>query len=710
MASAFSTSDTAILTAPIELDPLLQAATSAAQSIDIRTLYDIERTASTILQHGFRSIALQFPDEALIDSVPVYWALRDELSAKLKVQKRSDQSEEQRAGPSSQGAGRKNTATAMEEDALPELYILADTSYGNCCVDEVAAAHVDADLVVHYGHTCLSPTANLPALYVFPQLPVDVTHAAQSLASFVLDKVKSEASGSKTLVLTYDVAYAHASEAVLGGLRNSTELKEAGWEVFSMEVDTRRSFQDQVRKRTVRGVQKSTCAGATDGACCNTAPGDRGQTCSGCQDGGCMQSSKPSTASAFESTEYTESQVASLALDDSNNTDGNTPQEAAKQEFDRIPLTSGRSVNVPRGRTFEASSSTVLYLGPESRALTNLLLHLGPSFPVVSYDPTRYQPDAPSSSSAAAPVRLETGKTNRLLMQRYAMVQRARDASVVGLLVGTLGVASYLPLLDRLRARLTGSSNTGNAKTAKKNSTKGSGGRKVYTVSIGKLNPAKLANFQEIEVWVLIACPENSLVGSKSGLGSSGAGGSGGLSGANGHGGDFWRPIVTPFEMELALGPEGVWTGEYEVDLAKLADKLEKTSDAPVGRSDEDAENGDTDDEDDEDDDEDRPHYSFVTGTYVSRTKYRDTAADDEDDAPGKPGTTVALRAGQEVSVIQSASGLTHIGGRLTEREWGGLTRPEGVDRYVPSVLEVGRTGIAGGYAHAGGDAEGGHQ
>ncbi|CAD6958978.1 unnamed protein product [Tilletia controversa] len=668
MASAFSTSDTAILTAPIELDPLLQAATSAAQSIDIRTLYDIERTASTILQHGFRSIALQFPDEALIDSVPVYWALCDELSAKLKVQKRSDQSEEQRAGPSSQGAGRKNNATAMEEDALPELYILADTSYGNCCVDEVAAAHVDADLVVHYGHTCLSPTANLPALYVFPRLPVDVTHAAQSLASFVHDKVKSEASGSKTLVLTYDVAYAHASEAVLGGLRNSTELKEAG------------------------------------------APGDRGQTCSGCQDGGCMQSSKPSTASAFESTEYTESQVASLALDDSNNTDGNTPQEAANQDFDRIPLTSGRSVNVPRGRTLDASSSTVLYLGPESRALTNLLLHLGPSFPVVSYDPTRYQPDAPSSSSAAAPVRLETGKTNRLLMQRYAMVQRARDASVVGLLVGTLGVASYLPLLDRLRARLTGSSNTGNAKTAKKNSTKGSGGRKVYTVSIGKLNPAKLANFQEIEVWVLIACPENSLVGSKSGLGSSGAGGSGGLSGANGHGGDFWRPIVTPFEMELALGPEGVWTGEYEVDLAKLADKLEKTSDAPVGRSDEDAENGDTDDEDDEDDDEDRPHYSFVTGTYVSRTKYRDTAADDEDDAPGKPGTTVALRAGQGVSVIQSASGLTHIGGRLTEREWGGLTRPEGVDRYVPSVLEVGRTGIAGGYAHAGGDAEGGHQ
>ncbi|KAE8214088.1 hypothetical protein CF327_g2478 [Tilletia walkeri] len=698
MASAFSTSDTAILTAPLELDPLLQAATSAAQSIEIRTLYDVERTASTILQHGFRSVALQFPDEALVDSVPVYWALRDELYARRK---RSGTVGGENVGPSS---GDANAAAVKDkkDDKVPELYILADTSYGNCCVDEVAAAHVDADLVVHYGHTCLSPTANLPALYVFPRLPIDATHAAQSLASFVNDKVKCETGGAKTLVLAYDVAYAHAPEAVLNGLRTSTQLKDSDWEVFAMEVDTRSSFQDKMRKRTMLGTQRSTSTGTgTDGSgCCSKTPEARDQSCSGCQGIGCMQSKHVSAPAIAESSAPIESKVARLALDDETEPELNAPQEPANQDFDRIPLTSGRYVNLPRGRALDASSSAVLYLGPESRALTNLLLHLGPSFPVVSYDPTRYDS---KSLTATAPIRLETGKTNRLLMQRYAMVQRARDASVVGLLVGTLGVASYLPLLDRLRTRLTASENT---KTEKKNGAKGSGGRKVYTVSVGKLNPAKLANFQEIEVWVLIACPENSLVGSKSGLGPSGAGGSGGLSGANGHGGEFWRPIVTPFEMELALGPEGVWTGEYEVDLAKLADKLEGTSEAPIPHPDEDAEAGSENDEDDED----RPHYSFVTGKYVSRTRYREDAGDDEDDTPRKPGTTVALRAGQEVSVIQSASGLTHIGGGGGEREWGGLTRPEGVDRYVPSVLEVGRTGIAGGYAHAGGEAEGGPQ
>jgi diphthamide biosynthesis protein 2 len=95
-------------------------------------------------------------------------------------------------------------------------------------------------------------------------------------------------------------------------------------------------------------------------------------------------------------------------------------------------------------------------------------------------------------------------------MRRYATVQKARDADVFGILVGTLGVgelhpfthrselishlASYLPLIKHLRALLARSH------------------KKSYTISVGKLNPSKLANFMEIECFVLVACPENSLV------------------------------------------------------------------------------------------------------------------------------------------------------------------------------------------------------
>lgn len=57
--------------------------------------------------------------------------------------------------------------------------------------------------------------------------------------------------------------------------------------------------------------------------------------------------------------------------------------------------------------------------------------------------------------------------------------------------------ASYLPLIAHLRQVLAGAH------------------KKAYTISVGKLNPAKLANFPEIECFVLVACPENSLVDAK---------------------------------------------------------------------------------------------------------------------------------------------------------------------------------------------------
>ena len=116
-------------------------------------------------------------------------------------------------------------------------------------------------------------------------------------------------------------------------------------------------------------------------------------------------------------------------------------------------------------------------------------------------------------------------------MRRYAAVQKARDADVFGILVGTLGVASYLPLISRLRQLL--------ARAQKKS----------YTITVGKLNPAKLGNFLEIECFVLVACPENSLVEAK----------------------EFLRPIVTPYELEVALQPELEWTGRYVLDFSKLA-------------------------------------------------------------------------------------------------------------------------------------------
>lgn len=49
-------------------------------------------------------------------------------------------------------------------------------------------------------------------------------------------------------------------------------------------------------------------------------------------------------------------------------------------------------------------------------------------------------------------------------------------------------------------------------------------------MAVGKLNVPKMANFLEIDVFVLVSCPENSLVDSQ----------------------EFFKPVVTPYEMEVA--------------------------------------------------------------------------------------------------------------------------------------------------------------
>lgn len=61
------------------------------------------------------------------------------------------------------------------------------------------------------------------------------------------------------------------------------------------------------------------------------------------------------------------------------------------------------------------------------------------------------------------------------------------------------------------------------------------------------MTPAKLANFPEVDCFVVVACPENTLYDSK----------------------EYFRPIVTPYELAVALD-YGEWTESYETDFRKV--------------------------------------------------------------------------------------------------------------------------------------------
>lgn len=63
------------------------------------------------------------------------------------------------------------------------VFILGDVTFGACCVDDYSAASMGADMLIHYGHSCLVPldVTSIPCLYVFVDIVIDLEHLVASV-------------------------------------------------------------------------------------------------------------------------------------------------------------------------------------------------------------------------------------------------------------------------------------------------------------------------------------------------------------------------------------------------------------------------------------------------------------------------------------------------------------------------------------------------
>ncbi|KAM9000721.1 2-(3-amino-3-carboxypropyl)histidine synthase subunit 2 isoform X1 [Sarcophilus harrisii] len=140
--------------------------------------------------------------------------------------------------------------------------------------------------------------------------------------------------------------------------------------------------------------------------------------------------------------------------------------------------------------------------------LLQLLLGWTPSRPFSSC--------LPDSGRAQA----EGPRAVRVRARSHYLVERARDAQVVGLLAGAPGGAGHREALGHLRKLVQAA------------------GKRAYVLSLGRPSPAKLANFPEVDVFVLLACPWRTLDRPQSGASRG-----------------FFRPMLTPYELEVACNP-----------------------------------------------------------------------------------------------------------------------------------------------------------
>ncbi|XP_058501916.1 2-(3-amino-3-carboxypropyl)histidine synthase subunit 2 [Solea solea] len=491
MADAFSSSSETVIQRVV--DVTLKTNTPPEK---LEELYQIKDTCDFVIQHQFKKVALQFPDELLVDSVAV--------------------------------------AAEIERQCNAKTYILGDTSYGSCCVDEVAAEHVRADCIVHYGRACLSPSKRLPLMYVFERQPVDVEKCASAFRELYPDT-------QCRVIILYDVNYVYAISDLLT--------------LLSPE------YPNLVASDLVVEGEQCHCHGQIKRKHYDTC--------------------------------------------------------ASEQANNQVICQFGRQFSLETGSS--VTDYSVFYIGQEGAALRNFMMTWNRcSF--CSFDPITMIG------------RTESVSINRALMKRYYAIERAKDASVVGILVGTLGVADYLTIIQQLKETIH------------------KAGKKSYMFAMGKLNVAKLANFLEIDIFVLIACPENTLLDSS----------------------EFYKPVVTPFEMEVACNKNREWSEEYVTDFRHLLPGGQ--SHVPLTDQLEDSEDTDV---------------SLITGALRSH------GVSNSEPVVSSHGSSVVLR-NQNLTIATTNPAASF----LAERSWRGLEQKLGETPVVKAVK--GRRGIAIAYEEEG--------
>ena len=526
-----------------------------AETTSISEYYEIERISQEILRIFAEDkaekslslrVAIQFPDILLQDAAQVCWELEDALSQIL---------------PQS-----------------PLVFCLGDTTVGSCCADEVAALHLNADLLVHYGHACLSPTGRLPVIYSFGRSEFNTAKAIESI-----QKECDSSSLPKKFFLLYELGYHHAMENLRIKLGDALGFSVLACQIPS-PVDAGGSSARQPSYSCCGGYEKTT------------------------SNEGCCQSLESSSVSKENEAK---------------------PQSATEIE--------GKSKSKPRLNVGglelpssieswdELSDHIILYVGDASsnnRQYTNIMLRLlslpKPPETFWSYSPRE---DALLTS---LPLNL-----HQQLKRRFYLTQRARDANVFGILVSTLSQKHVIQVVEALRKRVD------------------SAGKASYSFAVGKINPAKLANFAEIECFVLVACAEHSLLNNER---------------------EYHVPVITPLELDISLGNLGWGEQEYSLDSHDILAR------SMAGISGEVSEN-------DDNDDADAPYFSLVTGKYESTTKPKDKEPLNLEALPGQ---------GQVTEYRSEAAAF------LKQREYQGLETLDGQTEAKAAIS--GQKGIASDY------------
>lgn len=108
----------------------------------------------------------------------------------------------------------------IEKFTDADTVIMGDVTYGACCIDDFSARALGADLLVHYGHSCLIPvdrTSSITVLYIFVDIKIDSLH--------FIDTVKSNFTCSNKLGFVSTIQFVATLQS------SANELRKVGYSI-----------------------------------------------------------------------------------------------------------------------------------------------------------------------------------------------------------------------------------------------------------------------------------------------------------------------------------------------------------------------------------------------------------------------------------------------------------------------------------------------
>ena len=349
-----------------------------------------------------------------------------------------------------------------------EILILGDVTYGACCVDDFTAKKLGAEMLVHYGHSCLIPVniTSIIVMYVFVEIYFDSSHLIECMKNLLLTTSSTTENEINSKPInnnkTTSIEYENTSNPIAES--NSQLCNNNNKKIALLGTVQFISILHQVaEKLLIKNDDNSNASNKEDNSNYNNL----------------------NNKNIF---------YESIII----------PQVR--------PLSSGETL----GCTAPIISGVDSFIFvADGRFHLEAAMIRNPHLTAYRYDPyTKI-------------LSIERYDTQTMRNIRFSSIQKAQNLTKFGLILGTLGrqgsILKFKTLFDLLKSH----------------------NKKLIPFLMAELNPAKLnaIPLTQVEVWVQVACPRLSI---DWGLG-------------------FNRPILTPYELEVAMGSKP-WYDIYPMD------------------------------------------------------------------------------------------------------------------------------------------------